>query len=65
MTASVAEALRDLFDEPAPGYVSYLNDGGQFVTFPYRRRGPREVFTIEIDRAGHSGSLGGRSGWRP
>ncbi len=26
---------------------------------PYHRRSPREVFTIEIERVGHSGSSGG------
>ena len=132
MTASVPEAMRDLFDEPALAHVSYLKDAGQIVTFPcgwtstarictvgspvgsrkgqavrlrpqvgvsivstktpwhwlsvsgrvvdirpdedlasidrmslkyvgqlYRRRSPREVFTIEIDRVGHSGSWAG------
>ena len=132
MTASVPEALRGLFNEPALAHVSYLNDAGQIVTFPmwvdydgtnvtvsspvgsrkgqavrsrpqvsvsivstktpwqwlsmsgrvvdilpdenlawidrmsltylgqpYQRRSPREVFTIEIDRVGHSGSWGG------
>ncbi|HEX7472658.1 MAG TPA: pyridoxamine 5'-phosphate oxidase family protein [Candidatus Limnocylindrales bacterium] len=34
MTASVPEAMRDLFDEPAVAHVSYLNDAGQIVTFP-------------------------------
>ncbi len=34
MTASVPEAMRDLFDEPALAHVSYLNDAGQIVTFP-------------------------------
>src|ERR1700690_4383901 len=131
MTASVPEAMRDLFDEPALAHVSYLNDAGQIVTFPmwvnfdgtrltvsspvgsrkgqafrrraqvavsivstknpwhwlsvsgrvvdiepdedlawidrmslkylgqlYGRRSPREVFTIEIDRVGSSGSWG-------
>ena len=132
MSASVADAVRDLFDEPALGHVSYLNDAGQIVTFPmwvdfdgtnitvgspigsrkggawrsrpqvsvsivstktpwhwlsvsgrivdirpdedlawidrmslkylgqpYQRRTPREVFTVEIDRVGSSGSWGG------
>ena len=30
----VPEQLRGLFDEPALGHVSYLNDKGQIVTFP-------------------------------
>jgi hypothetical protein len=30
----VPEQLRVLFDEPALGHVSYLNDKGQIVTFP-------------------------------
>jgi Pyridoxamine 5'-phosphate oxidase len=30
----VPEQLRVLFDEPALGHVSYLNDQGQIVTFP-------------------------------
>ena len=34
MPASVPEAMRDLFDEPALAHVSYLNDAGQIVTFP-------------------------------
>jgi len=132
VTASVPDAMRDLFDEPALAHVSYLNDAGQIVTFPmwvdydgtnltvgspvgsrkgqavrrrpqvsvsivstttpwhwlsvsgrvvdiqpdedlawidrmslkyvgqpYQRRSPREVFTIEIDRVGHSGSWSG------
>jgi PPOX class probable F420-dependent enzyme len=132
VTASVPDAMRDLFDEPALAHVSYLNDAGQIVTFPmwvdfdgtsltigslvgsrkgqavrrrpqvsvsivstrnpfhwlsvsgrvvdiqpdedlawidamsrkyvgqpYQRRSPREVFTIEIDRVGHSGMWGG------
>jgi PPOX class probable F420-dependent enzyme len=132
MTASVPEAMRDLFDEPALAHVSYLNGAGQIVTFPmwvdfdgtlltvsspigsrkgqafrrrpqvavsvvstknpwrwlsvsgrvvdikpdedlawidrmslkyagqlYGRRSPREVFTIEIDRVGSSGSWRG------
>ena len=131
MTASVPEAMRDQFDEPALAHVSYLNDAGQIVTFPmwvdfdgtnlsvsspegsrkaeafrrrpqvavsivstktpwhwlsasgrvvairpdedlawidrlsqkyagqlHGRRTPREVFTIEIDRVGSSGSWG-------
>ena len=30
----IPEELRDLFDEPALGHVSYLNRKGQIVTFP-------------------------------
>lgn len=31
---TIPAELRDLFDEPALGHVSYLNDQGQIVTFP-------------------------------
>ena len=31
----------------------------KYLGQPYQRRGPREVFTIEVDRVGHSGSWGG------
>ena len=31
---TIPEELRDLFDEPALGHVSYLNRKGQIVTFP-------------------------------
>jgi len=131
MPAKVPENLLDLFEEPALGQVSYLNDKGQIVTFPmwvdfdgthlltsspvgskkgqalrkrpqvgasivsaknpwhwlsisgrvvdirpdenlafidrmshkytgsgYQRRTPREIFTIEIDRAGPTRSWG-------
>jgi PPOX class probable F420-dependent enzyme len=34
MTATIPDAVRDLFDEPALGHFSYLNDAGQIVTFP-------------------------------
>ena len=34
MSVSVPADIRDLFDEPALGHVSYLNDAGQIVTFP-------------------------------
>jgi hypothetical protein len=30
----------------------------KYVGQPYQRRGPREVFTIEVDRVGHSGTWG-------
>ena len=33
-TSTIPEALRDLFDEPALGHVSYLNRKGQIVTYP-------------------------------
>jgi PPOX class probable F420-dependent enzyme len=131
VTAKIPEQLRDVFEEPALGHVSYLNDRGQIVTFPmwvdfdgthlltsspvgskkgqalrkrpqigveivsaknpwhwlsvsgrvvdirpdadlafidrmshkymgkaYERRTPREVFTVEIDRAGPTRSWG-------
>jgi general stress protein 26 len=131
MTASIPDAMLDLFDEPALGHMSYTNAAGQIVSFPmwvdfdgsrllssspvgsrkgqairlrpqvafsivstrtpwhwlsisgrvveirpdeglvfidrmahkylgqaYERRSPREVFFIEIDRAGHSGTWG-------
>ncbi len=32
--ANIPDELRDLFDQPALGHVSYLNDKGQIVTFP-------------------------------
>jgi PPOX class probable F420-dependent enzyme len=32
--ATIPEQLRDLFEEPALGHVSYLNKKGQIVTFP-------------------------------
>jgi PPOX class probable F420-dependent enzyme len=31
---TIPEGIRDLFDEPALGHVSYLNKQGQVVTFP-------------------------------
>ena len=31
----------------------------KYVGQLYQRRSPRELFTIEIDRVGHSGSWGG------
>jgi PPOX class probable F420-dependent enzyme len=34
MTASIPDDMRDLFDEPALGHVSYTNDAGQIVSFP-------------------------------
>ena len=34
MTTSIPDDMRDLFDEPALGHVSYTNDAGQIVTFP-------------------------------
>lgn len=131
MASKIPEQLRDVFEEPALGHVSYLNDKGQIVTFPmwvdfdgthiltsspvgskkgqalrkrpqiavsivsaknpwhwlsisgrvvdirpdenlafidrmsqkymgtsYQRRTPREIFTIEIDRAGPTRSWG-------
>lgn len=131
MASKIPEQLRDVFEEPALGHVSYLNDRGQIVTFPmwvdfdgtrvltsspvgskkgqalrkrpqiavsivsaknpwhwlsisgrvvdirpdenlafidrmsqkymgtsYQRRTPREIFTIEIDRAGPTQSWG-------
>jgi PPOX class probable F420-dependent enzyme len=33
-TTTVPEKVRDLFEEPAVGHVSYLNKRGQIVTFP-------------------------------
>jgi hypothetical protein len=32
--ATIREGVRDLFEEPALGHVSYLNGKGQIVTFP-------------------------------
>jgi PPOX class probable F420-dependent enzyme len=32
--AAIPEELRDLFEQPALGQVSYLNHKGQIVTFP-------------------------------
>ena len=131
MSATIPAELRDLFDEPALGHVSYTTETGQIVTFPlwvdfdgqrvltsspvgsrkgvalrarpqvavsivstktpwrwlsisgrvvdivpdedlafidrmahkylgaaYERRTPREVFSIEVDRVGHSGTWG-------
>jgi PPOX class probable F420-dependent enzyme len=34
MAATIPEGVRDLFDEPALGHVSYVNRRGQIVTFP-------------------------------
>jgi PPOX class probable F420-dependent enzyme len=34
MAVEIPEELRDLFDQPALGQVSYLNHKGQIVTFP-------------------------------
>ena len=34
MAATIPEGVRDLFDEPTLGHVSYLNRRGQIVTFP-------------------------------
>lgn len=34
MPVTIPEGVRDLFDEPALGHVSYLNSRGQVVTFP-------------------------------
>ncbi len=34
MSVSVPNDMRDLFDEPALGHVSYTNVAGQIVTFP-------------------------------
>jgi len=34
MPATFPDALLDLFQEPALGHVSYLNDRGQIITFP-------------------------------
>lgn len=34
MPVTIPEGVRDLFDEPALGHVSYLNRRGQVVTFP-------------------------------
>ena len=31
---TIPDDLKDLFDEPALGHVSYLNSRGQIVTFP-------------------------------
>ena len=33
-TQTVPEKVRDLFDEPALGHVSFLNKRGQIATFP-------------------------------
>ena len=33
-TAMIPDDLLDLFEEPALGHLSYLNDRGQIVTFP-------------------------------
>jgi PPOX class probable F420-dependent enzyme len=33
-TATLPEGQIDLFEEPALGHLSYLNDRGQIVTFP-------------------------------
>ena len=33
-TTTVPRDLLDIFDEPALGHLSYLNDRGQIVTFP-------------------------------
>lgn len=33
-SATIPAEMRDLFDEPALGHVSYVNDRGQVVTFP-------------------------------
>ncbi len=33
-TTTVPTDLLDIFDEPALGHLSYLNDRGQIVTFP-------------------------------
>jgi general stress protein 26 len=34
MSVPVPAEIRDIFDEPALGHVSYTNDAGQIVTFP-------------------------------
>jgi PPOX class probable F420-dependent enzyme len=34
MNSMIPETVRDVFDEPALGHVSYLNRIGQLVTFP-------------------------------
>ena len=34
MPVRIPDELRDLFQEPALGHVSYLNSKGQIVTFP-------------------------------
>ena len=34
MSITIPDTVRDLFDEPALGHVSYTNDAGQIVTFP-------------------------------
>jgi PPOX class probable F420-dependent enzyme len=34
MNSMIPETVRDVFDEPALGHVSYLNRKGQLVTFP-------------------------------
>lgn len=33
-TQTIPDKVRDLFDEPALGHVSYVNPRGQIVTFP-------------------------------
>jgi PPOX class probable F420-dependent enzyme len=33
-TQTIPDKVRDLFEEPAVGHVSYLNKRGQIVTFP-------------------------------
>jgi PPOX class probable F420-dependent enzyme len=34
MNSMIPETVRDVFEEPALGHVSYLNRKGQLVTFP-------------------------------
>jgi hypothetical protein len=47
-TATIPPDLLDLFEEPALGHLSYLNEAGQMVTWPIwidfaAREGPRVV----------------------
>jgi hypothetical protein len=59
MTASIPDDMLDLFDEPALGHVSFIDRmSHKYLGQEYERRSPREVFFIEIDRVGHSGTWG-------
>jgi hypothetical protein len=59
MTASIPADLLDLFDGPALGHVSCIDRmAHKYLGRAYERRNPREIFFIEIDRVGHSGTWG-------
>ena len=64
MAVSVPDAMRDLFNEPALGHVSYTNAAGQIVTFPMwvdydgARLLTSSPVGIEIDRLANSGTWG-------